>query len=319
MTKTPRKRRLDEDGEEAKGDAEGSIGGKFKRPKRSTRLITSTPVANLVPKFQNFHLGILQSLYKSNANDDEGADLFASQSSSSDEEGGEDEGVEDAVWSHARRFLKEREKLRERKEEASHMENIHREALRFTEEKDILPKSPPARSMAAGSSWYYPAEKCAFPMPVSPQQSLSMFSPLRSTGPSQQISDGRPALKCFTLVSNLLEKRFRNTLFNSKRLSDPHNSLLDTVNQKISKLKVTLKKRRESKLSDRRAAVEDLLARPVLLSSSQGTMLNDPLSLHNSNKTFGNHSGNCGDSGLEKLEAKLELWTMLASDLRDII
>lgn len=182
-------------------------------------------------------------------------------------------------------------------------------------------QSPPPRTAAGGaSSWHHLTENNAFSLTVSPQ-STCMFSPLRSTGPSQQFSHGvdtSPGTKCFGLVSSLLGRRVRNADKSARRRSDPFKPLLETVESKIQSLNSKLKKSREEKLSDQRAAVEDLLAQPVLLSSSQASFLSGPIEFRG-NMDGRVLAGNTRDDNTEMLETKIRLWGMLAGALKETI
>ena len=277
------------------------------------------------PQFQRFHLSILQSLYESDEEED-AEDVHNAGSKAST-------AVDEELWKQTKKFLREREKLIRQKKEASRLKDVHQEALNFMDERerDSLALSPSPRTtcrsvseaktgssmipLVAQSSGYKAA--CA-----SPAHSLSFFSP--QPAPSQQASvansESKSPVKCFGLVATLLEKKFQAFENSARYCSDPYGPVLKEIDTNISKLENQLQRLQENALANQKQAVEDLLSRPVLLSS-----LASSKSIHHQNGDA-IWTASCGTGGLKdaksalsKLETKLSLWKMLATDMKVIV
>jgi hypothetical protein len=317
-------------------DRVGVIGGNFKRPKPVTSAEGTLRCEQTkdTPKFQHFHLDLLRSLYAAgddnyehnNDHNHQGADSSDGESQADSNGTTEKDTVDGLVWLETRKFIQERERMRKEKCEASHLKNIHQEAVDFIEERESASKTPasPAIATASGNGpfWYSSKDQAAVPLSAlsagrhdTSPYSFAYFSPLRCSGPgpSQQFSLGDERAHCFGLVATLLGRKFRTFERSAERRSDPYQPLLRVIEDKIEALQTKLAKRQEDYLTERRATVEDLLAGPVYLSSSQ-TARNHGYYYHRRNIPASHVCSN-----MAKLETKIQLWSMLASDLKTII
>lgn len=282
---------------------------------------SSSPPKQVTPQFQRFHLNVLRSLYDDDGDDDyeDNENVFRDMDGSMADT--MQDKVDDLLWVQTKKFLKEREKLIQQKTEASLLKEIHQEALNFLDERDsLVASSPVAAGWNASASSIVPMmapSDAAFQGLCSSPHSLSFFSSSPQQ-PRSMVDDDetKSPTKCFGLVATLLEKRFTSFHTSVQTRSNPYDPVLKQIEAKITKLEQTLQKLQEETLSKQKQAVDDLLSRPVLLSSSS---LLEPSLRSGKWKTDNNNGDDDAKSALSKLEAKLGLWKMLADDLRGIV
>lgn len=154
---------------------------------------------------------------------------------------------------------------------------------------------------------------------ASPAHSLSFFSP--HSVPSQQPSNannsyGKSPVNCFGLVANLLEKKFQSFEKSARYNSDPYGTVLKEIVANISNVENQLERLQEETVANQKQAVEDLLSRPMLLSSLASTARSSPP--HSTGRGPNDVKHNL--TKLEtKLETKLGLWKMLEVDMKEVV
>ena len=289
------------------------------------------------PKFQRYHLIILQSLYESDAEEEEEGDkYYQSGDKSSSHQGSPPSNqakskraaaltVDDKLWKQTKRFLREREKLMRQKKEASRLKDVHQEALKYMAEgefMDFRATSPRSVSTAERNGQKVPllaqssvGHKYNNSVGVarsaaSPVHTLNFFSPQKTLSAATSNSDTKAPFRCFGLVANLLEKKAQAFEGSARYCSNPYGSVLNDIEANIKKLENHLHCLQEKNNADSKQAVEDLLSRPVLSSASSFSWQ----SIHHQRD-----AGLRGAKGaISKLGTKLSLWRMLVSDMKSV-
>lgn len=298
---------------------DGDIAASKRIKQDGTHACTTKPKT---PQFQGFHLMLLQTLYDADDASPISKKEDDSLSMTTDSEM-EEEIVDDKVWASVRKFVQERDNLIKLKREAGRVDDIHQEALKYMEEQgsgSTAPSTPSAKqSSASRRGWTDedgpPSMGCR--RSISSPNSLNFFSPQQATPSRSQLSPSSSSrgvhspAKCFGLVASLLQNR--SQLFNANviRRTNPHAPLLEETERKIETLEGNLRKLQEISLSKEKQKAEDLLS-CTLLSSCGGTEHDEEVEeetvTSDEMKDFAS-----------KMETKLQLWSMLASDLKDII
>jgi hypothetical protein len=230
-------------------------------------------------QFQAFHLQILRSFYHAAA-----ASIH------------DDVTVDAAFWMVVHRFILERESLTKRLKDASFMNEIHREALLYREQDNHLqaemssPPSKRARIWPPSNSLCYSNNNYISPQRLSQRQLLQQGQVMNS------------GLKCFGLVTKLLKKRTLVLDDCVHHRSSPYKPVLRQVETHILNLEAKLQKGQSDIHSQNRLAVEDLLSRTVLDDTTVA-----PID-HHKNIDF--------QAQMSLLTTKLQLWKMLAADMR---
>lgn len=283
----------------------------------ATTLVSSCPKSG-TSQFQCFHLLLLQSLYDTedciplgSADDDS----LGNVSDDGDYDEMTDDTVDDRLWNKARKFVKDREDLLKLKKEASRVNGVHQEALDYLEEHgqgrgSSTAPSTPSGGKPTGSSWQ-PSADDSVPHrfgkhpSISSPNCLKFFSPQRPTTSSQSPNNCQTPAQCFALVAHLLKSKCEEFNGSVKNRSNIYGPMLQEVEEKIDVLQGKLRILKESTLSKQKRKVEDLLSRALLSSSMDNT---DPAV---ASVQFGNF--------VSKLETKLQLWSILAADLKDVV
>ncbi|CAB9526473.1 expressed unknown protein [Seminavis robusta] len=227
------------------------------------------------PSFHPFHLHLLQSLHSSSNG--------GGKKDCEDDNGGNE--VDAAFWKMVHQFLQEREGLTKQLRHVSSMKRIEQEALLFQKEQHDESTSPPTAKRAK----------------LSPHSS----SPLRL---SQQPPE--PGLKCFGLVGRLVKKRASASETTVQRKTTPYAPILTQVEAEIGVLETKIHKARETLLSHKQQAMEDLLSRAIV---EESALLAFGGSHSNNNKN------DFQQAQLSLLATNLQLWQMLASDMRQVV
>jgi len=278
------------------------------------------------PQFRSFHLHILKSLYESDDDDEDKEDQedFQDNTAAAEvpEQGHSTTTASNAangkLWKLARNYLRERENLIRQKKEAACLKDVHQEALLFMEEreKDALTQSPvsrPAWTRSASEPATANASTGLCPSPAA--RSLGFFSPQRA--PTQQGSlandsnESKTPINCFGLVATLLKTKFQSFEKSTRYFCNPYGPVLKEIETTIHTLEHELQRLKEDEIANQKQAVEDLLSRPMLLSS-----LTSPSFPHHD--VWGGKGKN-SKCALSKLETKLSLWRMLAADMKEIV